>query len=153
MTRVSRRYVLLAIQNVWNMGTLPHLIYHKVKGKPWDHGNIRWMSLAGMRGMVKGVKVIEVGKSKLFTKQLRLVEKGMFDIPIWPDTWDMGVPGLSTKNSAPSTKNSWSHSSLSGILAKKGNRSMGLASLVERGPMPKKIKLLWAHHVYALYEK
>lgn len=152
MTRVSRRYVLLAIQNAWNIGTFPHLIYHKVKGKPWDHGNVKRMSVAGIRALLRGIKIIEVKKSSLYVTEPRIIEKGMFDIPVWPDTWDMRVAGLSTKASTPQTTPR-SEGSLNGILGKKTNALMGIASLIERGSMPKKIKLLWAHHVYALCEK
>jgi SAM-dependent methyltransferase len=152
MTRVSKRYILLAVQNAWNLGTFPHLIYHRVKGKPWDHGNVKWMSLAGIRALLKGVKIIEVKKSSLFVSAPKIIEKGMFDIPVWPDTWDMGVPGLSTKTSSSQTS-SKSQGSLSNILGKKGNALMGIASLIERGSMPKKVKILWAHHIYALCEK
>ncbi len=152
MTRVSKRYILLAVQNVWNLGTFPHLVYHNVIGKPWDHGNVKRMSLAGIKGLLKGVKIIEVRKSRLLREEPKIVEKGMFDIPIWPDTWDMGVPGLSTKTTSLQSR-SRSQASLNRLLAKEKSPLMGIASLVERGPMPKKIKLLWAHHVYALCEK
>jgi SAM-dependent methyltransferase len=152
MTRVSKRYILLAVQNAWNIGTFPHLIYHQVKRKPWDHGNVKRMSLAGIRVLLKGVKIIEIRKSGLSVTEPRIIEKGMFDIPVWPDTWDMRVAGLSTKTSTLQTA-SRSQASLNNILSKKGNPLMGIASLIERGPMPRKIKLLWAHHVYALCEK
>lgn len=80
MARVSRRYVLVMTQNLWNLGTGLHALYHLVRGQPWDHGRPSQMTV---RAVVHAFR--DLG--------LRLVERGPIDTPPWVDTWDMPMRG------------------------------------------------------------
>ncbi|MEM3587219.1 MAG: methyltransferase domain-containing protein [Candidatus Jordarchaeaceae archaeon] len=139
MRRISKKYVLIMTQNVWNIGTLPHIIYHKIIRKPWDHGNVKWMSFNGIEKLIEKV-------------DLEIIEKGMLDIPIWPDTWDVPIRGL-FKKVLSSRGRSWNWNILSDVSMKKEYPLIRLGAILEYGSLPKTIKLLWTHHLYVLCGK
>ncbi|RLG38631.1 MAG: hypothetical protein DRN91_02085 [Candidatus Alkanophagales archaeon] len=72
MLRVTRRYVLLEMQNVFNIGLPLHRLYHLLRKEPWDHGELTKMRLSYVR--------------RLFEREGgRVVEVGATDMPPWPD--------------------------------------------------------------------
>lgn len=72
MLRVSKRYIFIEIQNVFNLGFPIHRFYHFLKKEPWDHGNLDQMKLSQI---------------KIITDELNAntVEEGATDMPPWPD--------------------------------------------------------------------
>ncbi len=140
MVRVSKRYVLFMTQNVFNIGTFPHVIYHLLYRKPWDHGMLRWMSFGGIKKIV----------SKL---ELNIIEEGVIDVPPWPDTWDMPVRGF-FKKGMESIGESWNWSTLTSLAKdSKPNPLIRRVELFEKLPLPTALKLPFAHHLYVLCEK
>ena len=81
MKRVSRRYILIMTQNVHNLGTLFHRLYHRMCDLEWDHGHGPQMTLSAIRRAV-------------LDQGLHIEEEGSIDIPPWMDTWDMPVRGV-----------------------------------------------------------
>lgn len=136
MTRISRRYVLIITQNKYNYGTFFHIIYHKLIKKKWNHGLFKWMTFKGIEQLVN-------------RNNLKVLERGCIDAPIWPDTWDMPIRGLFKKFLIIFGK-SWKWGSL-----KKNKRPSTLLLLcekIEKLPLLF-IKMLIAHHLYILCEK
>jgi hypothetical protein len=80
MKRVSRRYVLIMTQNVYNFGTVFHKAYHAMCEQEWDHGVGGQMTMGAIR-------------RALLDQGMRLEEEGTVDIPPWLDTWDMPLRG------------------------------------------------------------
>jgi SAM-dependent methyltransferase len=80
MKRVSRQYVLIMTQNVYNIGTVFHKVYHAVCDLEWDHGYGRQMTLAAIR-------------RAMLDQGMTIEEEGSIDIPPWMDTWDMPLRG------------------------------------------------------------
>ena len=72
MSRLSKRYVLVETQNIFNIGLLFHRIYHLLAREVWDHGEIRRMSYK---------RVIE----DMEMSGLKVIEVGGTDMPPWPD--------------------------------------------------------------------
>lgn len=139
MTRISSKYILVMIQNVWNIGTLPHIFYHKLTRKLWDHGNTKWMSTKGMESLIEKLN-------------LKIVEKGMIDIPIWPDTWDVPIRGV-FKGALSTRGGGWNWSTLNDVSMERQYPLIRYTSVIEHSHLPKPIKLLWVHHLYALCRK
>lgn len=80
MKRVSRRYVLIMTQNVWNFGTPVHTLYHTLGNLEWDHGYGGQMTFGAIR-------------RALLDQGLQIEHEGTVDIPPWLDTWDMPLRG------------------------------------------------------------
>lgn len=140
MVRVSDKYVLFMTQNVYNMGTIPHVFYHKFYSKPWDHGALKWMRFGGIKKIA--------GKLGL-----NVVDEGVIDVPPWPDTWDMPVRGF-FKKGMKTVGGEWNWSSLTTL--KKGVEpppSLVKIEKFENLPIPVFFKLFFAHHLYVLCEK
>ncbi len=72
MKRLTRKYILIPIQNVFNLGYPMHKLYHRIKNEPWDHGRF------------DRVKISELVRwcEKL---GLRVIKVGGVDMPPWPD--------------------------------------------------------------------
>lgn len=67
MLALTRRYLLVIVQNRWNPGVVLHKIQHNLAGKDWDHGNIALMSI---RPVVESLSHFG-----------RILEIGYFDVP------------------------------------------------------------------------
>ena len=72
MARLARKYVLIEIQNVFNVGTIVHRAYHRLHSEPWDHGSTRKM---------RWTEVVQ----HMENNGLRIIEVGATDMPPWPD--------------------------------------------------------------------
>jgi len=72
MLRVTRRYIFLEIQNVFNLGLPFHRAYHYLRREPWDHGNLSQMKISGLKEIVEGLGAV-------------VLETGATDLPPWPD--------------------------------------------------------------------
>jgi len=76
MKRVSKRYIATFVPNVYNPGTLYHKFYHKMYERHCHHPERGHPTLMTLKGL-----------HKLFEEaNLRLLESGYIDIPLWPDT-------------------------------------------------------------------
>jgi len=72
MLRVTRKNILLEIQNVHNIGLPIHHMYHVMRNEPWDHGDMHSMDLSNLNGVIAEFQAV-------------LVETGATDMPPWPD--------------------------------------------------------------------
>ena len=72
MLRVTRKNILLEIQNVHNIGLPIHRSYHVLRNEPWDHGDMQSMDLSHILGVIAELHA-------------ELVESGATDMPPWPD--------------------------------------------------------------------
>ena len=139
MKRVSENYVLFMTQNFYNIGTIPHLLYHIYQWQGWNHGSFSWMTFSGIKKIARKL-------------ELTVIEEGVIDVPPWPDTWDMPVRGV-FKRGMESAGKSWNWSTLTSLA--KGSEPSPLIKKVEyfeRLPLPKMLKLPFTHHLYVLCE-
>ncbi len=72
MLRVTKRYIFIEIQNVFNPGFPIHRFYHFVRGEPWDHGSPGKMKLSRITSIIDKLDAT-------------VVETGATDMPPWPD--------------------------------------------------------------------
>lgn len=83
MKRVSRNLIYASTLNPHGLGYWIHLLTHKLKGKPWDHGSSKYMLTENLE--------------KLFRKEgLEILGSGGIDCPPWLDTGDSQVQGSMT---------------------------------------------------------
>jgi len=132
MTRVSRNFVLIMIQNSLTYGYFIHRIHHRYFNKPWNHGNPKLMRIE---------KIIHLAKEC----DLKILETGLIDAPPFPDTWELMLFPLSTKKDIQM-----------GIKELQQERKIPLSVeviyLFERY-LPWSLKLIFAHHPYVLANK
>lgn len=157
MARLTRKYVLIEIQNVFNIGTIIHKAYHLFRNEPWDHGStrkMRWMEVA--RHMEKnGLRVVEVGAT---------------DMPPWPD--------INMKLSLKQEKADFSSYGMGFANLRPSVQTLSVGEILERwkgvdpakGPpmwmtalkawhkmiektTPESMKILVSHHPYVVGEK
>jgi len=83
MKRVSRKLVYTSTLNPHGIGYWIHLLGHKLKRKPWDHGSLKYMLISSLEKVYK-----KAG--------LRLLGSGGVDCPPWMDTGDTQVQGSMT---------------------------------------------------------
>lgn len=72
MLRVTRKNILLEIQNVHNIGLPLHRSYHVLRNEPWDHGDMQSMDLSNLTNVIAEFHA-------------GLLESGATDMPPWPD--------------------------------------------------------------------
>ncbi len=124
-------------QNRYNIGTYPHVFYHRFKRQEWDHGDLKWMSFSGLNKMIK-------------KNNLKIVEKGVIDVPIWPDTWDTPIRGI-FKGGMKAIGKDWDWDFERSFNSK--NSLIKFSSIVEKLPIGRFLKLPLAHHLYFLARK
>lgn len=140
MTRVARRYVLVMTQNVYNVGTVFHKLYHRMCDLEWDHGHGRQMTLAAIR-------------RALLDQGLHLEEEGSVDIPPWMDTWDMPVRGVLKQLLATVGKKwEWKIEAEGASDSGAASRAVSFLCAVEAN-LPSWFRQFQAHHLYILARK
>lgn len=138
MKRITKKYILIITQNIYNIGTPAHVIHHILKNKRWDHGNPKFMKL-------KSIKKI------LLKSKIKILCSGYVDVPPWPDTWDMPVRSL-LKNFTLSFNKNWFWNLYDCKDIKKTKKLIDKYSIFEKSKAFKIIKPLFAHHIYFLGE-
>jgi SAM-dependent methyltransferase len=138
MKRVSRCFVCVVIQNVYNYGSPIHWAYHLIRRRPWDHGYIRWMRLGGLARLFKACG-------------LRILEKGCIDVPPWLDTFDMPIRGEIKKYMKQEDSEGWFWCSLqSGDMQKlTDNRVIQTLQMFE-SMLFFPFNYFFAHHFYII---
>lgn len=145
LARVSRKLVFVAMPNRLQVGYLmrKYLIdrdFFNTVDEEWVH-----------MGRIKGV---------LHEAGVRFIDQGVLDVPPWPDTVMPAAEVLrrlgikSQKLQARFTGEDWSWSTMAYYLGQATDlyeRVMKYAWL-DRAPLPWQLKLVWAHHRYALGE-
>lgn len=87
MLRVTRKYIFIEIQNVFNAGYPLHRIHHLLRREPWDHGNPSQMKLTDVKNVITACNA-------------SIAETGATDMPPWPDINIKLREMVSKKNSA-----------------------------------------------------
>jgi SAM-dependent methyltransferase len=140
MTRVSRQYVLLMTQNVFNFGTVFHKIYHAMEHQAWDHGHDRQMTMGAIR-------------RALSQQGLHIEHEGTVDVPPWLDTWDMPLRGELKKILAGiGARWEWRMEPTGSASTAAIPRTIRLVRQVENN-LPTWFRLFQAHHLYILARK
>lgn len=156
MLRVTRRYVLLEVQNVRNIGLPLHRLYHALRKEPWTHGDMENARLSYIRWLIEQ----EGG---------RILETGTMDMPPWPDI-DVRLRrtqrSRATSEQADTTVSEIGPkvepkpvaeiiSKLQDISATStfAERLFGIWYELVESKMPSPLKVAFAHHSYLIAEK
>lgn len=136
MQRISRRLVFTSTLNPHGIGYWVHLLDHKLKGKPWDHGNLKYMLISSLE--------------KIYKKAgLQVLDSGGVDCPPWMDTGDFQVQGSMTY-----LKNAVGKRWLWCLLDPELPNSFLIRFLGElEGGLPRWFKIWNAHHLYVVGKK
>lgn len=149
MTRLSRRYVLVETQNIFNIGTVIHSTYHTIRGEKWDHGTRSDMDY-------------RVVKKDVINSNLKIVEIDATDMPPWPDiNMKLGDVVSSTgQERATGYRPSVKTKEVDEIV-KLWNDTPGNSGVVDMFELwyaiekttPRFLRILYAHHPYVIAEK
>ncbi len=139
MKRVSRKYVAVFSVNAGNVGFPIHRLVHKRTGIPWTHGDVRYNN----RHFIK---------KKLQEHGLKVVETGFVDCPVWPDSLGFRDVRLHRMNQDFSQVD-WEAPYVDMLRNGSFPTWMKLVYLVERLPLPKFLKSVYAHINYTIAEK
>lgn len=143
LARVSRKLVFVAMPNNLQVGYL--MRKYLIDRDFFDTIDERWVQMGRIEGVLRGAGV-------------RFIDKGVLDVPPWPDTVMPAAEVLkrlgitSKKLEARFTGEGWSWSTMAYYLGQEPDlydRVMTYAWL-ERAPIPWQLKLVWAHHRYIL---
>lgn len=139
MSRVSKKYIAVFSVNAGNIGFPIHRMVHKKTGIKWTHGDIRYNN----RHFIK---------KKLQAHGLRVIETGFVDCPVWPDSLGFRDVRLHRMN-LDFNKMDWEAPYVD--MLKNGSFPiwMKLVYIVERLPLPKFLKSIYAHINYTIAEK
>ena len=146
LARVSRKLVFVAMPNNLQVGYL--MRKYIIDRDFFDAIDERWVQIGRIKGVLQRAGV-------------RVIEKGVLDVPPWPDTVMPAAEVLkrlgvaSKKLEARFTGESWSWSTMAYYLGEEPDlygRVMKYAWL-ERAPIPWQLKLVWAHHRYVVAVK
>jgi hypothetical protein len=95
MLSLTRRYLLIIIQNRRNPGIPLHRIYHILAGKKWDHGRFSLMTPKPLiRILSKYGKIIRVGYFDVPWFILDIYESGVFLRRLIPKSFSGSMLGL-----------------------------------------------------------
>ena len=170
MLRITKKYVFIEIQNVFNPGFPIHRLYHFIRREPWDHGNPSEMKVSKIRNIINKLNAT-------------IVETGATDMPPWPDinikfkemisrnesfcNFDLpkfeGIE-LNASRLRPEVKNKKTDRLLDDIKSisnvKKLRRKdeivfhlFGIWYFFIEKRMPSPLKIFFAHHPYVIAEK
>ena len=146
LVRVSRNLVFVAMPNRLQVGYwLRKLLVDREFFQTIDE---RWANM----GLIKRT---------LRSNALRLVQEGVLDVPPWPDTV-MPAAELLSRLGIRSRRaeerfsgDGWQWSTMDYYLGKRPElrQTVDRYALLERVPLPWRLKVLWAHHRYVLGSK
>ena len=141
MVRVSNDLILIYIPNRWQPG---YWLGKYFLNKNYFKGlNFKALSASRIKDCFK-------------RNDCRIVEEGVFDIPIWPDTCVPILDVLSKlKIRKPKESVSWHWSSINYFSGKDKDmiNKIKKLSFLEKLPIYWRFKLCWAHHRYILVKK
>lgn len=139
MKRISNKYVAVFSVNAGNIGFPIHRMVHKKTGIPWSHGDIRYNNRHFM-------------KKALQEHELKIVETGFVDCPIWPDSLGFRDVRLHRMN-IDFSQMDWETPYIEMLQSNTFPRWMKAVYMVEKIPFPKFIKSVYAHINYTIAEK
>ncbi len=147
MARVTRHVVFTAMPNRWQPGYL--LRKYVLDPSFFERVDERWTAIGRAR-------------RELEAAGLRLVERGVMDIPPWPDTvmpatevlrrLGLGHERLTRRFRE---EGGWRWSTMDYYLGRQPSLKAAVEryTFLERAPLPWWVKLFWAHHQYVLMSR
>ena len=157
MCRLAKKYVLIEIQNVFNVGTFLHKSWHSFKREAWDHGEIAKMNWKTPAAMLKqnGFKIKEVGGTDLppwpdINMKFTLKEEKA-DLSDYCEEFRLLRPGVKTREIEEIAK-IWREKSYPSTYPAWMNILKWWYYLVEI-PAPQWFKILVSHHPYVIGER
>ncbi len=139
MKRISKKYIAIFSVNSGNIGFPIHRMVHKKTKIPWTHGDIRYNN----RHFIK---------KKMQEHGLKVVETGFVDCPIWPDSLGFRDVRLHRMN-IDFSQLDWEAPYVDMLKNNSFPLWMKAVYIVEKLPLPKFIKSVYAHINYTLAEK
>lgn len=134
MAGVSRRWLMVAAVNRFNVGFNLHRTVHRIYHIPWSHGEVRFFSPFHTGAFLR-------------RQGLRRVGWGVVDCPPWPDSPGFRDLRLHRQGDRPRR---WISPYLDCLRRNTFPAWMKYVYLGERLPVPKSLKLPYAHLYYAL---
>ena len=139
MKRVSRRYISVFSVNDRNIGFFLHKFVHWKTKIPWTHGDANFNSVSYVGRFLDNLEV-------------RLVESGVVDCPVWPDS--IGFRDIRLHRSGKSFKDvNWNVPYIKYLKNNKFPRWFEYVHAIEKFPFPIQLKYLYAHIFYLIGEK
>lgn len=139
MKRISKKYVCIFSVNAGNIGFPIHRLVHKKTKIPWTHGDIRYNNRHFLR-------------KKMQEHGLQVVETGFADCPVWPDSLGFRDVRLHRMN-IDFNKIEWEAPYIDMMENQSFPKWMKLIYMIERLPLPKFIKSVYAHINYTIAKK
>ena len=159
MLRITKKYIFIEIQNVFNPGYPIHRLHHFVRREPWDHGSPSKMKLSRITNIIKELNATTV-------------ETGATDMPPWPDI-NIRLKEMVSKKTSDLILNEEPASKLRpAVTIKPMNRIINDIQPVEfsmkreivlhlfdvwyrvvESKAPASVKKIFAHHPYVIAEK
>lgn len=149
MTRLTKKYVLVETQNIFNIGTPIHSLYHTLMRQPWDHGMRNKMNYQAVR-------------EDIIKNKLSIVEIDATDMPPWPDI-NMKLSEIRSKERIESDieyRPSVQPKAIDEIIdiwsvAPPKDKTVDLFKLwyMLETNIPRFVRLLYAHHPYIIARK
>lgn len=137
--RVSKRYVCLLCVNGYNIGSPIHRILHVVNKVPWTHGDKMFLYPGKVKKLMKD-------------KGLNIVEVGVMNCPVWPDT--VGFRDMKFHKIESQLKNlKWFANTIEFMKNNSYPKWIYNMYKFEKMPMLWPVKLLYAHLFYVIGEK
>lgn len=139
MGRISKKYIGIFSVNSGNIGFPIHRLVHKKTGIEWTHGDIRYNN----RHFIK---------NKLQEHGFRVIETGFVDCPVWPDSLGFRDVRLHRMN-LDFNKMEWEAPYVDMLVNNTFPLWFKLVYMIEKLPLPKFVKSVYAHINYTIAEK
>jgi SAM-dependent methyltransferase len=134
MARVAKKAVFISMPNTIQVGYLLRRLYQR---EFFGRVNTEWCNMKKIEGI-------------LAKSGLKVTQRGVFDVPPWPDTCFPAVKFMPSKG-----RKKWRWSMMDYYLggAQQYDAKMRKYSLLEDSNLPLFLKKLWAHHNHILATK
>jgi len=136
MISCSKKFILVLTPNILNFGTPIHLFFHLLEHSSCFHAESGSLSLRTIQGL----------KSFCQKQNLKILDSGLIDIPWWPDTAFSIAQMKKILIKKSSTKPKKKTKTNPQKLLEKINAS----AFIENAPLPKFLKIPFAHHNFVL---
>jgi hypothetical protein len=136
MKRLSRRWILYIGVNRFNPGFFSHRTVHRIFDVPWTHGDVAFMNPFRVRRFFED-------------HDLTVVRTGVVDCPPYPDSLGIRDMKLHRKN-VDLNKIDWDSRTFAWMRSGEVPLKLRLFYLVEKLPLPWRVKLAYAHLFWVL---
>jgi len=139
MKRISKRYVSIFSVNKKNIGFHLHRFAHWRTNIPWAHGDIKFHNPSYLKSFFKKI-------------ELKIIDVGVIDCPIWPDS--VGFRDIRLhKNNITFNNVDWEVPYIDYLKKNKFPSWFKYIYFIEKLPMPLYMKNIYAHIFFIIGEK